>query len=125
MLIKLLGNKFIGISGVILSLLVFNLGIALPLYSLSLSKKAAENQEKNILADCTEEEGDFGDEIPFGDEEDQRTPTPGAEEEDEKSKETHELWNFADITSDQAMIVEETHAISHRPYEVTTPPPEA
>lgn len=126
MLMQLLENRFIGVYGIILSILVFHLGIAVPIFSLNISKSANSDQQNSISYNLSEDGSSNGDEIPMGDEDDQKTPAPSAEEEeDEKSKELFEPFKLVNSLAGKPELVEKTHKLPHRPFEVNTPPPEA
>ncbi len=125
MLIKLLENRFIGAYGIILSVLVFHLGIAIPLFSLAASDNTSNYQQDNISCNTLDDTNSMGKELPLSDEEEQQAPTPSAEEEeDEKSKEIFEPWKYLASTYDKTELLEGAHKLYHGPFEVSTPPPE-
>lgn len=114
-----------GIFGVVLSLLVFNLGIAVPIFSLALSKAALANTAANSSVSYLDEASpNAQDNATSEEEEEQRTPIPGAEEENEKSRETDDVWAFFNSSTKAKQVILEEAKIVHHSYEVSTPPPE-
>lgn len=124
MMIELLRNKFVGFFGIIMSVLVFNLGIALPIYSLSLLKVNQGIVLINQTSDEMDSYADNAERLPIEEEEETDTPTPGAEEEDEKPKETFEPWKFVGSKSQSGKSIIKKSRLQNRLYEVSTPPPE-
>lgn len=125
MLLKLLGNRFIGIFGIVLSLLVFNIGIAVPLSTMAINNLAVNSNNIAKAFDISDDLSDTENNTPIEEEEEsQRAPIPGSEEEDEKSKEMFDPWELIGSTSLKKEVVLETYRLPHLPFEVSTPPPE-
>lgn len=124
MLIGILGNRGVGVFSIILSLLVFNIGIATSIYSLSFV--TVSSSVTAIDSQDIQDENDLDDNSPLDEEEEERTPTsPVEEEEDEKSREEFSNWRLFELEHGSKVLVERNLKIPSRLKEVFTPPPEA